>query len=122
MGTGHNMWAEVQFRPTSNFSISFDYSRAGLRSKATDALLYDGNIYRSVWLYQFSNAAFIRTIVQYNTFDKSFNLYPLFSYKLNVFTTFYAGMTNDWLDFGMPAGYRTTGRQFFVKLQYLFRT
>jgi hypothetical protein len=102
--------------------VELSYSRARLSSEATDQLFFDGYILRSVAAYQFTTEIFVRGIVQYNSFDKSCSVYPLFSYKLNAFTTFYAGLTNDYLDYGKDTGFATTARQFFLKLQYLLRT
>lgn len=118
MGSGHNIYTGFTLRPTSKLNLSFSYSRARLSSESTGNLFYDGNIYRITSVYQFSAEMFLRLITQYNSFDKSFNFYPLFSYKLNAFTTFFAGATSDYLDFG-EAGIKNTHQQYFVKLQYL---
>lgn len=119
IGTGHNIEASLQFKPTSQLDISFSYSRAQLRNMATDDLYYDGNIYRAVAIYQFTSEILFRTIVQYNTFGETFQLYPLFSYKMNAFTTFFAGATSNYLDYKGEFGFRNTDQQYFVKLQYL---
>ncbi|MEW6654172.1 MAG: carbohydrate binding family 9 domain-containing protein, partial [Bacteroidota bacterium] len=119
MGSGHNFYAGFTLRPTSQFNLSFDYSRANLSSDAKGNLFYDGNIYRIVGIYQFSSEMFVRAITQYNTFDKSFNLYPLFSYKLNPFTIFYAGATSSYAQYD-EVGLKNTTQQYFIKLQYLF--
>lgn len=121
LGTGHNFSSTLTIRPTTKFKIDLSYSRARLSSEATKALFFDGYILRSVVAYQFTTQIFLRGIAQYNSFDKSFNIYPLFSYKLNPFTTFYAGLTNDYLDYGKDTGFATTARQYFLKLQYLLR-
>jgi hypothetical protein len=122
LGTGHRLGATLTIRPTTKLKIDVSYSRARLSSIATGQLYFDGNIVRTVATYQFTTEVFLRGIAQYNSFDKSFSVYPLFSYKLNAFTTFYAGITNDYLDYGSDTGFATTARQFFVKLQYLLRS
>jgi len=116
MGEGHNLGASVTIRPTSSLRIDVSYDRARLEREADGSLLYDGYVARGVGIYQFTAEMFLRTIVQYNSFGKTFNVYPLFSYKLNALTTFYAGLTNDYLNFGDPNGFTTTDRQFFLKL------
>ncbi|MCB0751577.1 MAG: hypothetical protein KDC52_08900, partial [Ignavibacteriae bacterium] len=63
--------------------------------------------------------AFFRTILQYNSFDKAYRFYPLFSYKLGAFTTFYAGATSNYQDYRNEIGIQNTDQQYFVKLQYL---
>ncbi|MBF8249280.1 MAG: hypothetical protein HW374_2080 [Bacteroidetes bacterium] len=55
-------------------------------------------------------------IGQYDSFDKAI------SYKWNPFTIFYAGSTSSLQDYGNPSGVRQTARQYFVKLQYLWRS
>ncbi|MFA7418166.1 MAG: sugar-binding protein [Melioribacteraceae bacterium] len=118
MGEGHNFYAGMTVRPSSKINISFDYSRANLSGKAKENLFYDGNIYRIVGIYQFNSEMYVRVITQYNSFDKSFNLYPLFSYKLNAFTTFYAGATSSYAEYN-EIGLKNTAQQYFVKIQYL---
>lgn len=122
MGEGHNLGASMTLRPTSQLKIDLSYDRARLSSAATGALYYDGYVGRVVGIYQFTPEMFLRGIFQYNSFDRTFNVYPLLSYKLNALTTFYAGLTNSYLDYGQSDGFTTTQRQFFVKMQYLFRS
>ena len=119
-GKGHRFGASITLKPTSQLNISFSYDRARLSSVDTGELYYDGNIYRTVAIYQFSSEIFFRTIFQYNSFNKAIQLYPLFSYKLNAFTTLFAGATSDYLDYKGEIGTVNTNQQYFVKLQYLF--
>ncbi len=119
IGTGHTLSASITLKPTPNLNIQFSYNRAGLKNRTSDELYYDGNIYRTTAIYQFSQEAFFRTIFQYNSFDKTFRLYPLFSYKLGAFTTFYAGATSNYQDYRNEMGIINTDQQYFVKLQYL---
>jgi hypothetical protein len=119
VGNGHSLSAQLQIKPTSQLDISFSYSRSKLRSNFTDELFYDGNIYRAVAIYQFNSEILFRTIVQYSTFSKAFQLYPLFSYKMNAFTTFFAGVTSNYINYEGEYGFRNTNQQYFVKLQYL---
>ncbi|MCB0746854.1 MAG: hypothetical protein KDC90_05260, partial [Ignavibacteriae bacterium] len=119
IGTGHNLGSYVTLKPTSKLNIGFSYDRARLSDKKTSELFYDGNIYRLSAVYQFSQEAFFRTILQYNSFDKAYRFYPLFSYKLGAFTTFYAGATSNYQDHRNEIGIQNTDQQYFVKLQYL---
>ncbi len=119
VGYGHNLSASIQLNLTSQLNLSLDYSRARLSGKKTDELFYDGNIYRGIVKYQFSEALFFRTILQYDSFEKNFQIYPLLSYKLNAFTTFFAGATSNYLNYGENYGFRNTEQQYFVKIQYL---
>ncbi len=119
VGAGHNLSATLEIKPTSRFNISLSYTRANLHSKDTGENFYDGDIYRGVAIYQFSPEMLFRTIVQYNSFDKTFQLYPLFSYKLNTFTTFFIGATSNYFNYEGEFGFRNTDQQYFIKLQYL---
>lgn len=120
VGKGHNISVDIVLKPTSQFNFEFSYSRARLVSSEKDSLFYDGNIYRAVAIYQFSPEMFFRTILQYDTFAKNFQLYPLFSYKLNAFTTFFAGATTSYFNYEGSSGVVNTSQQYFLKLQYLF--
>ncbi len=119
VGSGHNINVTIQLKPTSQIDITISYIRSRLRSNYTDELFFDGNIYRTVAVYQFNSEILFRTILQYNTFDKSLQLYPLFSYKLNAFTTFFAGVTSNYTDYQGDLGFKNTDQQYFIKVQYL---
>ncbi|HEX9829999.1 MAG TPA: hypothetical protein VGB10_07280, partial [Bacteroidota bacterium] len=121
VGTGHNITLSTTIKPTDKFQLSLNYSRSKLSSKATGQLFFDGYISRAVGIYQFSPEFFIRLIGEYNQFGNALQFYPLVSYKLNPFTIFYAGSTHNLRDFENPHGIQQTERQFFVKLQYLWR-
>jgi hypothetical protein len=119
MGFGHTLSASLTLKPTPQLNIALSYVRARLSNNQTDELLYDGNIYRAVAIYQFSPEIFFRTIFQYDSFSQAYQVYPLFSYKLNAFTTFFAGVTSDYLNYGDNYGVTNTNQQYFVKVQYL---
>jgi hypothetical protein len=120
IGFGHNFNVSLTLKPTSQFNVSFSFARARLSSAETDELYYDGNIYRTVIVYQFSKEFFFRTIMQYDSFAKAYQVYPLFSYKLSAFTTFYAGATSEYLNYEGTYGITNTSQQYFLKIQYLF--
>ncbi len=121
-GRGHNLDAYLTLLPTRKLNLFFSYSRARLSDSETGILFYDGDIYRTMIKYQFTPQIMFRTIAEYNSFSRNFNIYPLFSYKAGAFTTFYAGMSNNSVDYGNPFGFTTTNRQYFVKMQYMMRT
>ena len=121
VGYGHVFSTGLTLKPTPHLEIDLSYSRSRLSDLITDELFYDGYIARCVGIYQFSGNLFVRLIGQYNEFDRSIEIDPLFSYKLNPFTIFYAGSTHSLTDFSEPFGVRQTARQYFVKLQYLWR-
>jgi Domain of unknown function (DUF5916)/Carbohydrate family 9 binding domain-like len=121
LGRGHNITAEVTLKPTDRLSLTIDYSRSRLSNVVGGELLFDGYISRLEGIYQFTNRIFVRLIGQYDQFQKQIEIDPLFSYKLNPFTIFYAGSTHSFDKYGSPYGIVQTGRQFFIKLQYLLR-
>ncbi len=121
IGRGHDISAELIVKPTDKLSVTFDYSRSRLSNIVSGQLLFDGYIARLVGIYQFNTKLFVRLIGQYDEFQKEFEIDPLFSYKLNAFTIFYAGSTHSLQGYGEPYGFVQTGREFFIKLQYLLR-
>ena len=60
--------------------------------------------------------------IQYVDSDSAFSVEPLFSYKINPFTVFYAGSGQRYVDYGEGYGYTETDRQYFLKVQYLFQS
>ena len=122
LGKGYSLSTELLLEPTTWLKTSFSWSTARLESLANGDEFYNGHIYRNVTTVQFTRKLFIRGIGEYNTFSRSFNIYPLVSYKFNAFTMFCAGMTGDFQEYNPDESnfYRTTGHQYFVKLQYLF--
>ncbi len=121
IGKGHEISAELVLRPTDRLSLTADYSRSRLSNLVGGQLFYDGYIARLSAIYQFNGQIFLRLVGQYDQFSGSVEVDPLFSYKLNPFTIFYAGSTNSLTKFGQPYGLVQTGREFFVKAQYLFQ-
>jgi hypothetical protein len=97
------------------------YSRSRLTDVSTRQLFYDGYITRFTGIYQFSSDVFFRLIGQYDKFNKAVEIDPLLSYKVNPFTICYAGSTHNLTDFNSPYGFEQTERQFFIKVQYLWR-
>ncbi len=120
-GYGHNISLSATVKPTSQLELDLSFSRSRLSNSSTQQLFYDGYISRFTGIYQFSSDVFFRLIGQYDQFSKVVEIDPLLSYKLNPFTICYAGSTHDLTDFGNPYGFEQTERQFFIKLQYLWR-
>src|SRR5262249_22627002 len=84
--------------------------------------IFEGNIPRLRGQFQFSRELFLRLVAQYNSFGQTLEIDPLLSYKVNPFTVAYLGSTHQYQDVAGPTGFSATQRQFFAKLQYLFRT
>ncbi|MFN3135539.1 MAG: hypothetical protein ACK44H_08225, partial [Candidatus Kryptonium sp.] len=111
----------LKLKPTDKFESSIWIAKARLEDDRTGELFYDGYIAGLVGIYQFNPNLFIRLITQYDSFSRSVQVFPLLSFKLNPFTIFYIGSVVDMHNFGEPYGVKQTNRQFFLKLQYLWR-
>jgi hypothetical protein len=122
LGRGYDLTTEVGFEPFSWLKASLSWQTARLNDIESGSEFYNGHIFRNVTSIQFTRKLFLRGITQYNTFSQSFSIYPLLNYKFNAFTMFCAGMTQDYMDYDQeePYSFKTTGYQYFVKLQYLF--
>jgi hypothetical protein len=121
-GRGYNISTSVGLEPFSRLKTTFDWTVAKLSDLNNDVVFYKGNIVRNITAFQFTRQLFLRNILQYNTFSKVFSVYPLITYKFNAFTMFCAGMTRDLLHYNeQDYFFKTSGYQYFVKLQYLFR-
>ena len=121
-GRGYNIESQLGIEPFSWLKVAFSWSTARLTDMESENEFYKGHIFRNITTLQFTRKIFIRNITQYNNFDNSFSVYPLLSYKFNALTMFCAGMTQDYADYNQekPFSIKTTGYQYFVKLQYLF--
>ena len=121
MGKGYTFTSELDLEPFSRLKTSFTWTIAKLNDLNDSTEFYHGNIVRNITSFQFTKRFFLRNIVQYNTFSKTFSIYPLLNYKFNAFTMFCAGMTQDLLNYNQgDYTFKTSGYQYFVKLQYLF--
>lgn len=124
-GEGYNISVNATVKPTTRLQFDASYSYSTLSSTETGANYYSGDVMRLTSRYNFSRRFFARVITQYNSFSEQIQLYPLLYYKVNPFTKFYIGMTDNINHFDQPGGingYRQTSRQFFVKFQYLIRS
>lgn len=121
MGKGFNITSEADINAASRLKTSFSWTMAKLNDNADGTEFYSGHILRNITTFQFTRKLFIREITQYNTFSKTFSAYPLINYKFNAFTMFCAGMTQDLINYQTDDyNFKTSGYQYFIKLQYLF--
>ncbi|MCU0454572.1 MAG: carbohydrate binding family 9 domain-containing protein [Bacteroidetes bacterium] len=121
-GDGHALDLEVLVRLTDRFRWRVNLSRARLMALDRRELFYDGNVYQSLAVYQFTPEFSLRLIGQFDTFDRVASLYPLIAYRLNAFSAVYLGATQGTADYGASrGGWRSTSRQFFAKVQYLIQ-
>jgi len=107
-------------------NLNVNYSR--LVDPRTDTEVFNVKILRSQTTYQFTERLLLRTILEYNTLDRTFDANVLVTYRVNAGTVFFVGYDDHYqqgarLDpmlFPTDA-FRQTNRAFFTKLSYLFR-
>jgi hypothetical protein len=125
-GRGYNFTASATIKPMPRLQLDLSYQYSTLSSLDHSTTFYSGSISRVEGHYNFSRHLFFRLIAQYNTFTKQIQVYPLLYYKLNPFTKFYIGMTDNLQHVNQfePSrinAYRQINREFFIKVQYLIR-
>ena len=93
-----------------------------------DARVFDVKIVRGLTTYQFTDRLLLRNITEYNSFDKTFWMNYLVTYRINAGTVFYAGYDDRYRqgdrinnEFFPTTRLQRTNRAVFTKLQYLFR-
>jgi hypothetical protein len=141
----------VTLRAGPRLQLDETYIYSGLRTgkdsklagTALGTAVFNNHLVRSKVNYQFSNRLGLRFILDYNSVlpnsslanlekEKRVGLDALLTYMVNPGTALYIGYTNQQENYKLdplvsPALYRTssidlnTGRQFFVKLSYVFR-
>lgn len=111
----------ADIRPINRLLIEPSWTYARMLHPADDAKIYDGYIFRSRLSYQFTREWFLRLVLQYHDFRDDLSVEPLLTYRLNPFTVFYLGSSLAYHDYGDPDQLASTSRQYFFKLQYLFR-
>jgi hypothetical protein len=135
-------------RPVTRLSIENTYLLTRLRDNVTDQNIFNNHIIRSKWNYQFNRQFSLRFIPQYTAVlsnrslsslqtTKQLNADFLFTYLIHPGTAIYVGYNSDLqnldrslqVDPSDPNGnllrtqnrFINDGRQFFVKVSYLFR-
>jgi hypothetical protein len=124
IGYGFEFEHEDIIKPLNGLTLENSYEYFELSKSYRGEKLYAGYIIRNKTTFQFNKNFSLRLVLQYDSFNKAFEIDPLFSYKLNPFTIFYIGSTHNVSELqnssGMPK-YAETERQIFLKLQYLWR-
>jgi hypothetical protein len=150
LGTAHEGSATFALRPSARLRFDLMYIFSGLSTRAGSnsgvpghVAVFDNHLVRWKTNVQFTRALSLRTIIDYNSLlrnqalladdgYKQINSNILLKYQINHGTAFYAGYTSQYenlaLDPTDPLGLRRTsrpsiptGRQIFIKLNYLFR-
>jgi hypothetical protein len=135
----------VSVRPISSLRIDNTYLFSRLRDRDSAAAIFNNNIIRTKWNWQFNRELSFRMILQYTTTlansaftslptTKQLNADFLLTYLIHPGTAIYVGYNSDLqnidpaLQFAPNGGLLRTrdhlindGRLFFVKVSYLFR-
>ncbi len=116
------LWSSV--KPWSRLVVETTFNGVRSDDLATGERLFDGYVARSRWSLQLSRELSVRLVVQYDDFAREWQVDPLVTYRLNPFSIFYVGATHRFQDYDDTAplpGWRLGERQYFLKLQYLWR-
>nr|MBN2276378.1 carbohydrate binding family 9 domain-containing protein [candidate division Zixibacteria bacterium] len=120
MGKETDLDISIALKPTCRLKIQQGYEYFKNVEEATNQPLNEGFIYYARLTYQFDKRFYIRLFAQYDDFDETWQVEPLLTYRLNPFSVFYLGATENLHNYGLN-GWEKTERQFFFKLQYLFQ-
>jgi hypothetical protein len=126
VGRETELYAEIDLKPFDRLTIEPNVSFLRSSSIDTDEEYFEGYITRTRFRFQANKEFSTRLVIQYNDFNQSWDIDPLITYRISPFSVFYIGSTHDVskLNYGPedPSQWKQTERQFFMKLQYLFRT
>ncbi len=133
----------VNFRPVSRFATNINVTTsrftdprrlfvAGLNQgeRSEDGEIFNVNIFRALNTYQVTDRLALRNITEFNTWDRTFGLNLLATYRVNAGTAFYVGYDDHYQQYehflddqvnAIDRGYLQTNRAIFTKIQYLFR-
>jgi hypothetical protein len=124
IGYGFRFQHSNTIKPFDALTLENSYDYFEIAKSYRGEKLFAGYVFRNKSTFQFNKNIFLRLIFQYDSFNQTFEIDPLFSYKLNPFTIFYIGSTHNFSNLENLSGmtrYVETGRQIFLKLQYLWR-
>jgi hypothetical protein len=120
------LYASLNLKPIDRIIIEPNISFYSGADRQTGESYYKGVITRTRIRYQVNRQLSLRLFVQYNDFNLHWDIDPLLTYRISPFSVFYIGTTVDYDELPITADYQSTkwrlsSRQFFMKLQYLFR-
>ncbi len=123
-----NLQASFAYQPSNALRSTLDYTKQRLVRDDTHRVAFDENIITSRTTYQFTRFTFARVRVDYSTLNARLRPQLLVGWTPNPGTAFYVGYNDDLTRNGfspltrqLEPGLRRNGRQFFIKMSYLFR-
>jgi hypothetical protein len=121
--TKYGLWADV--RPLDRMLVEVSYNRDESDGVETGERLFEQSL---VWLrlsLQIMRELSTRLVLQYNDRTETWDVDPLITYQLSPVSLFYVGSTRHYEDLSLEEdgreGWNLTDRQYFLKMQYLFR-
>jgi hypothetical protein len=125
MGKQLDYGLTASVKPIDRLLFSATYNHTRSDDVNTGERLFSQSVFWSRLSLQISRELSMRFVSQYNDRWRTWDLDPLITYRINSLTMFYVGSTHNYQDFDPtgdgPQAWRLTDRQFFMKLQYLFR-
>ena len=119
----NGLWADI--KPIDRLLISASYDHVRSDNLDTGVRLFSQSVSRTRLSLQLSRELSTRIVLQYNNRHERWDVDPLLTYRINPFSIFYIGSTHDYRDLNLAddgrEGWTLTSRQYFVKVQYLFR-
>jgi hypothetical protein len=118
-------YAGLEFKPIDRIVFEPTLNYYKITHVDTGDELLKQTIARMRTRYQVNREFSVRLVTQYNDYDDNWEIDPLLTYRLSPFSLFYLGSTHDVTQMTNPMDnqkvWEQTSRQFFMKLQYLFR-
>ena len=123
MQEDYGLWFDLKPVDRLLLETSINWSRS--EDEVSGETFFDSYVMRAKLGLQITRELSARIIVQYNGFYETWEGDPLLQYQINPFSIFYVGSTRDYakvsVDPASQQDWRLTHRQYFLKLQYLFR-
>jgi len=124
VGKERSGFFRVSYRINDNINLTSSINYSKLENLETKNSFYDGYIGRISFRYQFNNDLSLRLVSEYNKFNDTFLIQPLFKWNPNPSTIFYiGGIQNSSNDFNLDPEdfnpFKINRSQFFIKFQYL---
>ena len=124
IGKENSIFFRANYKLGENINLTSSLNYARLKDLNETKSFYDGYISRFTFRYQFNNDLSIRLVSEYNKFNDTFLVQPLFKWNPNPSTIFYVGGIQSSInDFNLdPEDFNPfliNRSQFFVKFQYL---
>jgi hypothetical protein len=125
MGKQLDYGVSATIRPIDRLTLALSMNYIQSDDVNTGERLFDQSVFWSRLSLQMTRELSLRLVSQYNDRYRTWDVDPLLTYQINSLTLFYFGSTHDYrvYDYEMDGrdGYDLTGRQFFMKFQYLFQ-